>query len=72
MRGGAAYRLPATVSADSFDGEAQLATGQLGAALATYRGPLLPLSEAPGIAQARNELEGALQRVARGRSTEQL
>ena len=66
------YRLAATVSADFLEVEEQLAADDLGAALDTYRGPLLPLSEAPGIAQARNELEGALQRAARGGTTEQL
>ena len=66
------YRLQATVSADFLDIEAQLAAGELGAALTAYRGPLLPLSEAPGIAQARNELEGALQRAARRGSADQL
>jgi GAF domain len=66
------YRLEATVSADFLDVEAQLAAGEVGGALAAYRGPLLPQSEAPGIDQARNELEGALQRAVRGGSTEQL
>jgi hypothetical protein len=66
------YRLAAAVSADFLEVEAQLAAGELGAALGLYRGPLLPLSEAPGIAQARNELEGAVQGAARAGSTEQL
>jgi hypothetical protein len=60
------------VSADFLDVERRLAAGELGSALGAYRGPLLPQSEAPGIAQARNELEGALQRAARGGSTDQL
>jgi hypothetical protein len=66
------YRLAATVSADFLEVEEQLAAGDLSAALCTYRGPLLPLSEAPGIAQARNELGGALERAVHGGSTEQL
>jgi hypothetical protein len=66
------YRLEATVTADFLDVEKQLAAGQVGAALGAYRGRLLPLSDAPGIAQARRELEGALERAVRGGSTEQL
>lgn len=66
------YRLAAAVSADFLDVEEQLAGGDLGAALATFAGPLLPLSEAPGIAQARDELEGALRRAARGGTIEHL
>jgi hypothetical protein len=66
------YRLEAAVTADFLDVEKQLAGGQVGAALGAYRGPLLPLSDAPGIAQARRELEGALERAVRGGSTEQL
>jgi hypothetical protein len=58
------YRLAATVSADFLDVEEQLAAGELAAPLGAYRGTLLPLSEAPGIAQARNELEGAVHRAA--------
>ena len=66
------YRLAAVVSADFLDVEERLAGGDLGGALAAFAGPLLPLSEAPGIVQARNELDGALQRAARAGTAEQL
>ena len=66
------YRLAATVSADFLDVEEQLAAGELGAALGAFHGSLLPLSEAPGIAQARNELEGAMHRAARERPADLL
>jgi hypothetical protein len=58
------YRLVGDVSADFLEVEAALAAGDLDAALRAYRGPLLPDSEAPRVAQARDELEGALRRAA--------
>jgi hypothetical protein len=66
------YRLLADVTADFLVVEERLARGDLEGALSAYRGPLLPASEAPRIEQARDELEGALQRAARGGSAEQL
>jgi hypothetical protein len=66
------YRLAADVSADFLAVEAHLAAGDLERALAAYRGALLPGSDAPRICQARDELEGALHRAARGGSAEQL
>jgi hypothetical protein len=66
------YRLLADVTADFLAVEELLARGDVESALAAYRGPLLPASEAPRIEQARDELEGALQRAARGGTAEQL
>jgi len=66
------YRLLADVTADFLVVEELLARGDVEGALSAYRGPLLPGSEAPRIEQARDELEGALQRAARGGSVEQL
>ncbi len=39
---------------------AQLAAGNLAEALRLYRGPLLPHSEAPGVAELRGDLERGL------------
>ena len=66
------YRLLADVAADFLAVEERLSRGDLEGALSAYRGPLLPASEAPRIEQARDELEGALQRAARAGTAEQL
>jgi hypothetical protein len=66
------YRLAADVTADFLAVEALLAAGDVEGALAAYRGPLLPASDAPRVRQARDELEGALQRAARAGSAEEL
>ena len=66
------YRLAADVTADFLTVEARLAAGDLDGALAAYRGPLLPGSDAPRVRQARDELEGALQRAVRAGTPEQL
>jgi GAF domain len=66
------YRLLAEVAADFLTVEERLSRGDLEGALSAYRGPLLPASEAPRIEQARDELEGALQRAARAGTAEQL
>jgi hypothetical protein len=58
------YRLLATVEADFLDVESRLAAGDVGGAFDAFRGPLLPESDAPRVAQARDELEGALRRAA--------
>ena len=58
------YRLLANVEADFLAVEARLAAGDVAGAFAAFRGPLLPESEAPRVAQARDELEGALRRAA--------
>ncbi len=57
------YRLVGQVDADFLDVEALLIAGELQRALDAYTGPLLPDSEAPRLAQARDELVGALQRA---------
>jgi GAF domain-containing protein len=66
------YRLVADVEADFLRVERRLAAGDLEGALADYRGPLLAASEAPRIAQARDELEGALARAARAGGPERM
>ena len=66
------YRLLADVAADFLAVEERLSRGDLEGALSAYRGPLLPASESPRIEQARDELEGALQRAARAGTAEQL
>jgi hypothetical protein len=66
------YRLAADVTADFLEVEALLAAGDFDGALAAYRGPLLPASDAPRVVQARDELEGALQRAARRGTAQQL
>ncbi|MFH8407176.1 GAF domain-containing protein [Streptomyces sp. NPDC018019] len=57
------YRLTRTVETDLETVEAQLAAGDLTAALRGYRGPLLPLSEAPGVRRLRSVLEDRLRRA---------
>jgi hypothetical protein len=51
------YRLPVPISADVTDVRRLLEMGTVDAALRHYRGPLLPLSEAPGIERIRWTLE---------------
>jgi len=58
------YRLLADVTADFVEVERLLASGDVRGALRAYRAPLLVESEAERIVQARNELEGTLQRAA--------
>ncbi len=57
------YRLAAEVTADWLAVEAHLAAGAVGAALRSYRGPLLPTSRAPGVCRLRNSVEGQLRRA---------
>ncbi len=54
------YRLTCEVTSDWAAVSAQLAAGNLAEALRLYRGPLLPHSEAPGVAEVRADLERAL------------
>ncbi len=54
------YRLRLPVAADWRTVERQLAAGRLADALGTYHGPLLPRSDAPGIAARRDRLERKL------------
>jgi hypothetical protein len=58
------YRLLAAVEADFLEVESRLAAGDVAGAFDAFRGPLLPESDAPRVAQARDELEGALRRAA--------
>ena len=54
------YRLTCEVTSDWAAVSAQLAAGNLAEALRLYRGPLLPHSEAPGVAELRTDLDRAL------------
>ncbi len=54
------YRLTCDVKSDWAAVTAQLAAGNVAEALRLYRGPLLPHSEAPGVAQLRADIERAL------------
>jgi tetratricopeptide (TPR) repeat protein len=58
------YRLAVDVWADFIEVERLLGAGRLADALAFYRGPLLPASEAPDIEQIRTRLEVAIRRAA--------
>lgn len=55
------YRLETPVQADSVALETALNEGRLRDAVALYRGPLLPASNAPGVVELRNALEVALE-----------
>ncbi|HTX27887.1 MAG TPA: transcriptional regulator [Streptosporangiaceae bacterium] len=54
------YRLICEVTSDWAAVSARLAAGDLAEALRLYRGPLLPRSEAPGVAELRENLDRAL------------
>ncbi|MEV4442680.1 GAF domain-containing protein [Streptomyces sp. NPDC049577] len=54
------YRLCAPVDTDAAAVESELAVGDVRSALRLYTGPLLPLSEAPGVCRLRRILEGRL------------
>jgi len=56
------YRLNVPVEADWLEVARLVAAGRPGEALRTYRGPLLPASEAPEIVEARALLEESLRR----------
>ncbi|ARF58893.1 helix-turn-helix domain-containing protein [Streptomyces gilvosporeus] len=57
------YRLTRPTDTDLTAAETELAAGRLTAALDAYPGPLLPLSEAPGIRRLRTALEDRLRRA---------
>lgn len=57
------YRLLAPCSADFLELQAALDRGDPWSALALYRGPLLPRSQAPGIESLRSQLEEALKQA---------
>jgi hypothetical protein len=52
------YRLSAPLPSDADDVRRLIARGEVGAAVALYRGPLLPRSEAPGVVRLRDQLHG--------------
>ena len=54
------YRLTCEVSSDWAAVSAQVAAGNLAEALRLYRGPLLPRSEAPGVAELRGDVHRGL------------
>jgi hypothetical protein len=54
------YRLRVPVESDVAAVTRHLEAGRAGAALAAYRGPLLPLSDAPGVVRRRRLLDGEL------------
>lgn len=57
------YRLAGRVAADHLEVERLLETGQIHAAVAGYRGPMLPSSDAPAVVEHRNFLHVALRRA---------
>ncbi len=60
LLGSRPYRLCAPVRTDLADAAEALASGDAQAALRAYPGPLLPLSEAPGVCRMRRALEDGL------------
>ncbi|MEU9115395.1 GAF domain-containing protein [Streptomyces sp. NPDC048483] len=66
LLGSRPYRLSRPVETDLAAVEAELAVGDVTAALDAYSGPLLPLSEAPGVRRLRGALEDRLRRVLLG------
>ncbi len=59
------YRLDAQVSADFIELERRLESGDVARAVRCYRGPLLPASTVPSIAEARRRIESAVRSCAR-------
>lgn len=57
------YRLAGTVDTDAALVAASLVAGDVRSALATYRGPLLPASDAPGVIRLRRQLENRLRQA---------
>jgi hypothetical protein len=57
------YRLVAELTADWLAVEAHLASGDVVAAMRTYRGPLLPRSVAPGVVRLRQDVELSLRQT---------
>lgn len=57
------YRLEATLRSDIETVRQLLSDGEVGKAAALYRGPALPRSEAPGVVDLRNELDGWTRRA---------
>ncbi|WP_184576292.1 GAF domain-containing protein [Streptomyces zagrosensis] len=63
LLGSRPYRLCASVRCDVLTAADELAAGRPHAALQTYQGPLLPLSEAPGIRRLRAVLDDRVRRA---------
>lgn len=59
------YRLAGSVTADWLALEAQLASGDIRAAMRAYRGPILPRSTAPGVVRMREQLHWSLREAVR-------
>ncbi|HWU20343.1 MAG TPA: GAF domain-containing protein [Nocardioides sp.] len=57
------YRLTSSLTGDWLAVTAQLAAGDVRAAMRAYGGPLLPRSMAPGVVAMRDELEATLRRA---------
>jgi hypothetical protein len=66
------YRLQAVVQSDIAEVEQLLRHGDAEVAAALYRGALLPRSDAPGVIELRNELDGWTRRAALTSSTDAL
>jgi len=58
------YRLDARVQADFLDVRSAIAAGRVREAARTYRGPLLPRSDAPALREEREQLHAAVRRGA--------
>jgi transcriptional regulator of acetoin/glycerol metabolism len=54
------YRLAQRLPTDADEVRRQLADGNVGAAVARYRGPVLPRSDAPGVVRLRGQLHAQL------------
>lgn len=63
------YRLASPLRTDFLEMREALAQGDLRKALALYRGPLLPQSQAPGVEELRWELEETLRQAVLNRGT---
>ncbi|MGR3938340.1 GAF domain-containing protein [Streptomyces sp. BRA346] len=63
LLGSRPYRLCAPVRTDVSVVAEELAAGQVATALRAYPGPLLPMSEAPGVCRMRRDLEDGLRRA---------
>jgi hypothetical protein len=57
------YRLVAELTADWLAVEAHLAAGEVTAAMRAYRGPLLPVSTAPGVVRLRESIAASLRQA---------
>jgi len=59
------YQLSGSVTADWLALEAQLAAGDIRAAMRAYRGPILPRSSAPGVVRLREQLHMSIREAVR-------